>query len=132
MPSFELDMSEVRDLAADLTRIPVELSRHAIPVLSKGALNIKTQLADEMRASPHFKGFANISYDLHEFAGFGGGEMYAEIGPEKGGPGSGANIAYFGTYKGGGSVPDPRGALEAEAPRFESALADLAESLFFK
>ena len=49
-----------------------------------------------------------------------------EVGPRKGKPGSIANIAYFGGANGGGgTVPDPRGALEAEAPRFEKALTDL-------
>lgn len=130
MPSVDIDMSQVRELAADFSRIPGELARHAIPVVEKAALNVKNQLIAEMRASTHFKGFTKISYDISSFQGFGGGEIVAEIGPEAHGPGAGANLAYFGTWKGGGTVPDPRGALEAEYPNLEKHLADLAEEMF--
>lgn len=126
MPTVDIDMSEVRTLAADFSQIPGELARHAIPVVEKAAVNVKKQLIAEMRASKHFKGFAKISYDLTSDSG----GIVAEIGPTKDGPGAGANLAYFGTWKGGGTVPDPRGALEAEYPNLEQHLADLAEELF--
>jgi hypothetical protein len=67
-----------------------------------------------------------VNYDLET----DGGELVAEIGPDKDLSGNLANIAYFGTWKGGGTVPDPVGALEAEAPNFEKALGDLVEELF--
>ena len=93
-------------------------------IVGRGALNIKTQLVREMRESKHFKGFAQgISYDVRSGLAFGGGVIEAEIGPESDGPGAGANIAYFGTSRGGGTVPEPSGALKAEAPKFEAALA---------
>jgi len=126
MPTVDIDMSEVRTLAADFSQIPGELARHAVPVVEKAAMNVKKQLIAEMRASKHFKGFASISYDLTSDSG----GIVAEIGPTKDGPGAGANLAYFGTWKGGGTVPDPRGALEAEYPNLEQHLADLAEELF--
>jgi hypothetical protein len=126
MPTVDIDMSEVRTLAADFSQIPGELARHAIPVVEKAAVNVKKQLIAEMLASKHFKGFAKISYDLTSDSG----GIVAEIGPTKDGPGAGANLAYFGTWKGGGTVPDPRGALEAEYPKLEQHLADLAEELF--
>ncbi len=130
MASVSIDVSEVRAVAADMRHVPASLVRHIRPVLSKGALNIKTQLQEEARSSTHFKGMASgITYDLHDFAGFGGGEMYAEIGPVKHTPGSLGNIAYFGTSRGGGTVPAPEGALHAEAARFEQALGDLTERL---
>jgi hypothetical protein len=128
MPEVSIDAHEVRELAADFTRIPGELSRHAIPVLSKGALNIKNQMRDSFREShnPGFRFVAQtVSYDLHTE----GNELSAEIGPTKP-EGALANVAIFGTPRGGGTVADPREALEAEAPRFEKALADLAEELF--
>lgn len=132
MPEISIDAHEVRELAADFTRIPGELSRHAIPVLSKGALNIKNQMREEMSASASFGFLArSITYDLHTE----GTEYSAEVGPVKTQGAKtkrhvGANIAYFGSYKGGGTVADPREALEAEAPKFTEALADLAEELF--
>ena len=128
MPEISIDAHEVRELAADFTRIPGELSRHAIPVLSKGASNIKNQMRESFEASGN-AGFRyvgrTVSYDLHTE----GNEYSAEIGPTKP-EGALANVAIFGTPRGGGTVADPREALEAEAPRFEKALADLAEELF--
>lgn len=92
-------------------------------VVERGALNIKKQLVAEMQRSPHFKGVARgITYDMRTVGGFGGGAIEAEIGPESSGPGALANVAYFGTARGGGTVPDPSGALEAESRRFEDAL----------
>ena len=128
MPEVSIDAHEVRELAADFTRVPGELSRHAIPVLSKGALNIKNQMRESFEASGN-AGFRyvgrTVSYDLATE----GSELSAEIGPDKP-SGALANVAIFGTPRGGGTVADPREALEAEAPRFEKALADLAEELF--
>ena len=129
MSDVSIDMSEVREFAADLTRIPGELSRHAIPVLSKGALNIKKTMAADFLASSN-KGFryvgSTVNYDLET----DGGELVAEVGPDKDLSGNLANVAIFGTARGGGTVADPVEALDAEAPRFEKALADLAEELF--
>ena len=128
MPEISIDAHEVRELAADFTRVPGELSRHAIPVLSKGALNIKNQMRESFEASGN-AGFRyvgrTVSYDLTTE----GNELSAEIGPDKP-SGALANVAIFGTPRGGGTVADPREALEAEAPRFTEALADLAEELF--
>lgn len=123
--SIEFDMTEVRALSEDFRRVPDALARHAKPVVAKGAVNIKNQLRDEMRDSTWFGGAAaDIDYDLLD------GGFTAEIGPTKGGAGSLANLAYFGGANGGGgTVPDPRGALEAEAPRFANALAELAAGL---
>ena len=117
-----IDTSEMRALAADLTAAPLRVALGARAVISHGALNVKRQLVAEMSASRHFKGFArDIDYDLLD------GGMTAEIGPHSGpgNPGAGANIAIFGTSRGGGTVPDPQGALDAEAPNVESALAAL-------
>ena len=128
MPEISIDAHEVRELAADFTRVPGKLSRHAIPVLSRGALNIKNQMRESFEASGN-AGFRfvgrTVSYDLVTE----GTELSAEIGPTKP-EGALANVAIFGTPRGGGTVADPREALEAEAPRFEKALADLAEELF--
>ena len=41
MTGIEIDTSEVRQIAADATRLPGELSRWLRPAVSKGALNIK-------------------------------------------------------------------------------------------
>lgn len=131
MARVDLDMSEVRSLAADMRQVDSRLVRHVNPVLKKGAQNIKLEMQNNFRTSGTF-GFryvaSTISYDLHEYSGFGGGEMYAEIGPEKP-AGTLANVAVFGTSRGGGTVPDPAQALANEAVNFGKALSDLAEDL---
>jgi hypothetical protein len=124
-----IDTSELRALAADLRQAPANVQRGVGPVIFKGAMNIKTQLVEEMSASQHFKGAASsIDFDIRHRGAFSAIE--AEIGPRSGPgePGALANIAYFGTSRGGGTVPDPQKALDAEAPRVEKALADLLEA----
>jgi hypothetical protein len=121
---MDADTSELRAFAADLTSASFRSVLALRPVVKKGAVQIKDQLRREMSASTHFKGAApGISFDITD------GGLTAEVGPTKGGPGSLANIAYFGTSRGGGTVPDPRGALEAEVPKFEQAILDAIEGL---
>lgn len=117
------DMSEVRELSADLRETPARVVREVPRVLEKGAVAIKEQMRSEIVQSAvgRKRGVEpSITYDLHD------GGYLAEIGPRKGGPGSIANIAYFGgAHGGGGSAPDPRGALEAEAPNVEREILDI-------
>lgn len=97
-------------------------------VVERGAVNIKKQLQRELGGSRHFKGIArDVSYDIRTAGAFGGGVIEAEIGPESGPGRAGnlANVAYFGTSRGGGTVPDPSLALAAEVPKFERELARL-------
>lgn len=124
---IEVDTSELRALAADLGRAPDKVQQGVRPVLAKGALNVKAEMQAAMRGSRHFGQIApSISYDTK----VDGGGVEAEIGPDKGRAGGAlANIAYFGTSRGGGTVPDPQVALTTEAPRFEQALSDLLGDL---
>lgn len=133
MDSITIDTSELRTLAADMRQVDSRVSRWVLPVVEKGANNIKEELQAEARSSRHFKGVAPaISYDIKTL----GGAFEAEIGPEKrygkgSGGGNHANIGYFGTSRGGGTVEDPQTALDNEAPKFADALADSAEGLVF-
>jgi len=128
--AIEFDTSELRGLAADLTSAGSGIADKVRPVVHRGANNIKRQMRAEMRASAHFKGAADaIDYSMHGGMMFGVGVIEAEIGPRRGAPGSLANIAYFGTSRGGGTVPDPKGALDVEAPNFEKAIGDVVEGL---
>ena len=119
-----VDVSELRALIADLREAPQLVRREARAVISKGALNIKNQMRDEVAKSRHFRFAHTVTYDLK----VSGDMIEAEIGPETGGVGSLAGFAYFGGVNGGGgTVPDPQGALDAEAPNVEKYLAELAE-----
>lgn len=119
----EIDTSELRSFAADLTNFPGQLRRHLRPVVSRGAGNIQRQMQANLQGSSN-AGIRHVArtvtFNVMDDAG---DSIGAEIGPTKP-SGALANIAYFGTWKGGGTVADPVTALEAEVPRFEQALLD--------
>lgn len=122
-----VDDSELRKFAVDLQAAAGKIAPEIRAVIGKGALNIKQQMVSEMRASVHFHGAAgSISYDTkltHD-------GIEAEIGPDKDKAGGAlGNIAYFGTSRGGGTVPDPVHALEAEVPNVEKYIGDLLDRL---
>ena len=120
MPSVEIDASELREFSTELGKVPTKVVTGVRPAVVKAGVNMKNQLREEMDRSKHFRASRSIDFDVSD------GGLAVEVGPSKGKPGSIANIAYFGGVNGGGgTVPDPRGALEAEAPRFEKALTDL-------
>lgn len=124
--SVFVDTSELDAFAVYLGRASGQLVPEARRSMRRAGVNIKRQLREEMGASAHFKPVArSISFDeVQSFTSFG-----VEVGPEKGSPGSLANIAYFGGSRGGGTVPDPMGALQTEAPRFIAALSEIAGRL---
>ena len=115
---------ELRQLAADLAKgLDAGKVRE---VVRKGGVNIKAQLREEAAHSLHFKLARYIGFDeVESLAG-----PAVEVGPTRTGAGRLANIAYFGgVHGGGGTLPDPQGALDAEAPQFEAALAALAQDV---
>lgn len=135
-----VDSSELRKLVSDLSSAPKLVKSEARGVIAKAALNIKNQMRDDAVESVHFKKLAGaINYDIRGR----GDTIEAEIGPAAKGAGLIAGIAYFGGSPwsgrkkpgrgwqqgpgGGGTVADPQGALDAEAPNVEKYLAELAE-----
>ncbi len=96
--------------------------------MEKGALNIKQELQMDLASSPSFRGGItfSVNYDTRVLAD----GVEAQIGPDKSKYGGAlANIAIFGTSRGGGTVPDPSVAMLNEADRFEQALAALLDGL---
>lgn len=125
---MSVDVSEVRAFAADVTRMPGELSRHLTPTLMRGGVQIKESMRSDLEASSNGGIRAvgrTVSFDLNAGSGF----MEVEVGPEKP-DGALANIAYFGTSRGGGHTRDPAERLEEEAERFEKALGDIVEEVW--
>lgn len=121
---MSVDISELRKFTSDLRAMPEYMRPEARKVIHRGANNIKRQLRSEMQASRHFKQIARaIDYDIRDRAD----SIEIEVGPLKGSPGSLANIAYFGSSTGGGTVADPQLALDAEVPNLERYLGDLIE-----
>lgn len=123
------DFSELRQFAADLDDAPNVVAPKIHGVLRKGAMNIKEQLRSEAGRSKYFKGIVpsiTFSSKIRK------DDAEVEIGPDKKVKGGGlANIAYFGGlgWKGsvhtGGTLPDPQGALDAEAPEIEKFISDI-------
>ena len=115
MPEISIDAHEVRELAADFTRVPGELSRHAIPVLSRGALNIKNALNQQAADSLHFKGMAgSVTYDTE----IRRHSITAEIGPDKDRRGGAlGDLFFFGGANGGGGTGDIDAPLREEEPK---------------
>ena len=118
--SVEFDTSELRQLAADLGSAGARASGAVRATTQKAALNIKQQLQREASGREHAPRlpFA-ITYDTRELQS----GIIAEIGPRTGGPGSLA-FYYYGNSKVGPQLPDPMGALDAEAPAYAKYLAE--------
>lgn len=123
------DIRELDAFVNHLDGVPPAFMKEARKSAFFAGMQIKRQLRNEMGRSSYFKGVTpSIDFeDIQSLTEFG-----IVAGPRKGGmfPGDLANIAYFGGSRGGGgTVPDPKGALEEEAPKFMAALLDIAGRL---
>jgi hypothetical protein len=126
------DFSELEALATHLSAAPVETAPFVKKALEVTARNLKDEWRSRARVSGSYaKSYPeSISYDVHEFSGFGGGEIYAEVGPKLHTT-PGASSGFL--EEGGGGVDGPahhagRDALEQVEPDYhkgiEIALAD--------
>lgn len=117
MTPVHFDGREVRELAFDLSTAPDRVLPEVKKSVSRGALNIKNDLAQDARSDGSYRHFhRSISYDLVRDG------LEAEIGPDKTRvQGPLGNILYFGTSK-NAPVLSLDGPLDREAPRFEAAL----------
>lgn len=114
-------------LAQDLEMAGAQILGEVEKVVFKGAMNIKQGMQQRLRDSPGFRRISHsVDFDIDkQISGVG-----AEIGPRHGPgePGNLANIAYFGTSRGGGSV-DLLGPFEEEVPRFINAIGDVGKDV---
>ena len=94
------DASELTAFADKLLAKGVARRAAITMAVKKGAQNVKNDLREDLSSSGN-KAFRRIpiTYTVKEAPG----RISAEIGPTKGGAGSLANIAFFGTAKGGGT-----------------------------
>lgn len=120
----DVDMSQVDKLADDLEAVPEKIRPKVKQVVAKGAVNVKNGMRSDASGHPTFRHFPrSISYDTTD-DGLG-----AEIGPDKALiQGALGNLLYFGSSK-NAPVLDINGPLNKETPRFEDALADVAEDI---
>lgn len=95
-----VDVSEVREFAAKLAAAPEKKRRRVAMIVKKGAQNVKNETRSDLANSGNaaFRSIP-ISYDMHD----SGAVVEADIAPADGGVGDLANLAFFGTAKGGGT-----------------------------
>lgn len=122
MAGFDVDVSEVLALAAEVGAKGAAAVDAIEPVMKRGAQNVKRNMASEFAKSRHFRAIArDVTYDR---AGFLTRSLEYEIGPTPDGDaGSLAGIAVEGGANGGGGTVDIQPALDAEAPRLENEIA---------
>ena len=124
-----MDMSEVVSFAAELEGVPQALARHAIPVLKRFAQDVKTDMQTDFRSSGN-RGFQKIANQVrYDDITAGAGGYETEVGVDKGGAGSLANLAVYGTPKGGGSHPRPDQIAVWHQPAYEKSLQDMAAEI---
>ncbi len=123
MGKLKVDTAEVRELRKVLARAEDVAPVEARKVVARGALNIKTDAARRVSGLAHAPAYPrSITYDLRTtLTG-----AWAEIGPDKSRrQGALGNVIEYGTVN---NPPRPHigPAADAERPRFERALEDLA------
>ena len=118
-----IDTSEIDTLAAWLRGADPKVNRAAPAVVKKGANNVKDAWNEQASKSRHFN--ITASYDVE----VSGDVVEAEIGPNRHFRSNRlAGIYHFGGANGGGGTGgDPVRVLEAAAPNFEQAIADLID-----
>lgn len=128
MTGISFDTSELRALSADLAAAPEESRKKVPAILGRGATNVRNQMRAETEQSKYFKLAPTIDYKkvVEE-----GTSFWTEIGPNRRFRYARlAHIAYFGgAHGGGGTLPDPQGALDAETPSLMEYLAREASDI---
>lgn len=116
------DAEELRQFAQELGEAGNGLRRQVLGVVNKGALNVKNGMQAEMKKSRHFGQIARtINYDVEETPN----SVEAEIGPNKHWRAARlANIAYFGSSRGGGGTVDFMKPFNEEKSRFERHIGE--------
>ena len=122
---MSLDFGDIEDFARDLDDQGAKVVLAQRQVVKKGALNVKRRLQAEAQGVAHAPGFPrSVTFDVE----MQGSEIVADIGPEKGGPGSLA-LLYLGNSKTGPRLPEPMLAADAEAEVMADYLGRVAEDI---
>ena len=95
-----VDVSEVKAFAAKLQAVPERKQRRVSMIVKKAAQNVKTSTRADLTSSGN-AAFRHIpiSYEVQDR----GSVVEADVAPDDGGAGNLANLAFFGTAKGGGT-----------------------------
>lgn len=124
MDQVSFDTSQLDQYGALLEAAPDKLAKLAVATVSKTMLDTKRQQELDFLRSRN-KGFRAIARHVHyttpEVSGI---NITSRLGVRKSGAGRLANIAVFGTYKGGGTHMHPSYYLRQELPKARSAFAE--------
>lgn len=123
---MSIDSSDMRSFATDLGRASSRTAADVRRVVTTSANAVRKTMRSDMRKSRSFGVLADAidrEVSVTETA------IEAEVGVRRrsgarANLGFGANIAYFGSSRGGGTVRDPQAALDEEIPTLEKALSD--------
>lgn len=123
---ISIDTSELRALSVDLGRAAARAIPEVTAVISKGALNVKTEMVEDAQASSFSQIAPTITYDVTTRMG----SIEGEVGPDRDrGGAAGLAGAYLGWPNGGGGSLSLDAPLEHEEPRMLKALDDLLGGL---
>jgi hypothetical protein len=118
---IEFESTEVDEVGMDLSKAPVRFQRSAPKVLERGALETKRGLQRMASGHRHLGGLPSaVGYDVLT-------PLHYEIGFDKGGVGSLANIAVYGTSNNAPVMGTPMDALRIELPAIVRHLGEDAE-----
>lgn len=128
---LSIDTSQVADLAADMAGAGARVTPKVRAVMSKGALNVKADMQNEVRAFStghpgrfHERFAADISY---EFVG----RFKVDIGATTNDDIGSAQFMYYGNSKTGPLAPDPIRSMRKEAKPLARYVLDAgAESVW--
>lgn len=127
MNSFSVDLSQIKALEQSLRDAEADVVGEMRNIVNRGAFSVKKDWQRRWSGHQHIRGLPHtITYDTTVT----GDTAAAEIGPDKNRGGQ-APLAHLIEYGSVNNPPLPGGApaLEAEAPKFEAAIAAKAEKL---
>jgi hypothetical protein len=125
--SFSVDLSQVKALEQVLRDAEADVVGEMRNIVNRGAFSVKKDWQRRWSGHQHIRGLPHtITYDTEVSRD----TASAEIGPDKNRGGQ-APLAHLIEYGSVNNPPLPGGApaLEAEAPKFEAAIAAKAEKL---
>lgn len=95
----QIDVSQINDLAGKLATVAARKHVLVAAAVKHGAQNIKESVQEDLQSSGNRAiRRIGVTYEMKEK----GPIVEADIGPRKGGASDLANIAFFGTSRGGG------------------------------
>ena len=122
MSALTIDASELTELGRRMALAQAVVRPKLAATVKKAAQNVKTAIESDVGASSN-AGLRQVRIGYE--TGSTGTVEYADVSPREGGSSNLANIAFFGTARGGGTH-EFYGHAEDELPTFSDYVADAA------